>query len=62
MRRARTIILVVLAALVLAVAFAYSSHRRNRPEIYTRCAELRTAFSASDTNAVLALIAPAKAD
>jgi hypothetical protein len=59
MRRARTVILIVLAALVLAVAFAYSSHRRNRAEICTRYAELRTALSASDTNAVLALIAPA---
>jgi hypothetical protein len=58
MTRTRAIILALLAVLTLAAAFGYSSHVRNRTEIYTRYAELRTALSAADTNAVLALIAP----
>jgi hypothetical protein len=58
MRRARAIITIVLATLVLAIVFAYLSNRRNRAEICARYAELRTALSAADTNAVLALIAP----
>src|SRR5215831_10503321 len=58
MTRTRAIILVVLAILTLAAVFGYGSHLRNRTEIYIRYAELRTALSAADTNAVLALIAP----
>jgi len=59
MRRVRATILITLAISVLALVLAYHSNRRNRAEVYTRYAELRAALSAADTNAVLALIAPA---
>src|SRR6516162_871131 len=58
MRRARTIILILLVPLFLAFAFIWAANHRNRAEIRTRYAELRAALSAADTNAVLALIAP----
>jgi hypothetical protein len=58
MRRARSIILIVLAISVAVFVFAYSSNRRNPAEICTRYAELRAALSVEDTDTVLALIAP----
>jgi hypothetical protein len=58
MKPAHAAIITALMTLVLAVVFAYRSNRRNHAEICTRYAEPRTALSAADTNAVLALIAP----
>ena len=58
MKPARAAIIIALMTVVLAVVFACRSNRRNRAEICTRYAELRTALSAADTNTVLALIAP----
>jgi len=58
MRRTHAIILVVLAISVAVIVFVHRSNRRDRTEICTRYGELRTALSAADTNAVLALIAP----
>jgi hypothetical protein len=59
MRQARTIIVIILAALALTLGFGYQTNCRNRAEIYTRYAQLRAALSAADTNAVITLIAPA---
>ncbi len=58
MRRSRVIILAVLGILVAVLGFAYNLYHRNRSEIRMRYAELQTALSAADTNAVLALVAP----
>ena len=58
MRRTHAIILALLAISIAAIVFVHRSNRRNRTEICTRYGELRTALSAADTNAVLALIAP----
>jgi hypothetical protein len=49
----------VLAITVIALVSAYLSYRENRGEIITRYAEIRAALSKADTNAVVALIAPA---
>lgn len=59
MRRSRAIISAALAISLAVFSFAYWSNRRNRSEICARYAELRTALSTADTNAVLTLVAPA---
>jgi len=48
----------LIALALVAVLFAHRSNQREEAQIHARYQQMRTALSSSDTNAVLALIAP----
>ncbi|SRR6266566_1291572 len=58
MLRSRVIVVAVFALVVVGLLTAYRLSTRNRTEIRSRYGDLQIALSSTDTNAVLALIAP----
>jgi hypothetical protein len=58
MRASRAIVIAVFVLVVLGLLIAYRPSSHSRTEIRTRYAELQTALTSTDTNAVFALIAP----